>query len=112
MFSSTMQMHKAVSGRSLTRRNPVRTYHYDPYGNVTGSTGTTYNRFGYAGEYTDGKSGLVYLRARYYDPSTEEFLSRDPLVETTGSLMPTQAITRPTLPTQAAFSQTASARVA
>src|SRR5207244_11827704 len=29
-----------------------------------------YNPFAYAGEYTDAESGFVYLRARYYDPST------------------------------------------
>ncbi len=31
------------------------------------------------GEYTDAESGLQYLRARYYDPATGQFLSRDPL---------------------------------
>jgi RHS repeat-associated protein len=40
-------------------------------------------RFGYLGEYTDAESGLVYLRARYYDPSTGQFLSRDPITALT-----------------------------
>lgn len=30
-------------------------------------------------------SGLYYLRARYYDPTTAQFLSRDPMVATTRS---------------------------
>ncbi len=74
------------SVRALTDANGsvVNTYNYDAYGNIASSTGTTYNRFGYTGEYTDGESGLVYLRARYYDPSTQQFLSIDPLVGMTG----------------------------
>ena len=35
--------------------------------------------------YTDAETGFVYLRARYYDPATGQFLSRDPLVALTGS---------------------------
>ena len=35
--------------------------------------------FGYAGGYTD-PTGLIYLVNRYYDPSTGQFLSVDPLV--------------------------------
>jgi RHS repeat-associated protein len=34
--------------------------------------------FGYAGEVRDAETGLVYLRARMYDPATGRFLSRDP----------------------------------
>lgn len=34
--------------------------------------------FGFAGEYTD-PTGLIYLRARYYDPATAQFITRDPL---------------------------------
>jgi RHS repeat-associated protein len=55
-------------------------YTYDAYGNLLGKTGTVANPFGYAGQYTDSESGLIYLRARYYDPSTAQFTSRDPLV--------------------------------
>lgn len=35
--------------------------------------------FGFAGEYQDKETGLYYLRARYYDPRTGAFLTRDPL---------------------------------
>jgi len=62
----------------------ANTYSYDAYGNTTSSTGTVYNPFGYAGEYTDSESGFVYLRARYYDPATQQFLSVDPWVRKTG----------------------------
>ena len=37
-----------------------------------------YNPFGYRGEYTDSESGLVYLRARMYDPETGRFINEDP----------------------------------
>jgi len=59
------------------------TYSYDPYGNPTTHTGTITNPFGYAGQYTDPETGLQYLRARYYDPQTQNFLTRDPLVAST-----------------------------
>jgi RHS repeat-associated protein len=32
-----------------------------------------------AGQYTDAETGFQYLRARYYDPATGQFLNRDPL---------------------------------
>ena len=37
------------------------------------------------GRYTVAETGLIYLRARYYDPTTGQFLTRDPLVALTGS---------------------------
>jgi len=38
-----------------------------------------------SGPVVDAETGFVYLRARYYDPATGQFLSRDPLVALTGS---------------------------
>jgi RHS repeat-associated protein len=56
----------------------IATYSYDPYGKPLTSTGSSSNPFRYAGQYTDA-TGLQYLRARYYDPETAQFLTRDPL---------------------------------
>lgn len=53
---------------------------WDAYGNQTATTGTAISPFGWAGEYRDAESGLTYLRARYYDPATGQFLTRDPLI--------------------------------
>jgi RHS repeat-associated protein len=53
-------------------------YTYDPFGNLTGQTGTLSNPFLFSGQFRDGESGLYYLRARYYDPATAQFISRDP----------------------------------
>ena len=55
---------------------------YDAYGVVLTTTGTT-TPCGYAGQYTDAESGLQYLRARYYDPATAQFLTVDPLLAQT-----------------------------
>jgi RHS repeat-associated protein len=50
----------------------------------TRSVSSVYNPFGYAGEYIDAESGLTYLRARYYDRSTQQFLTRDPMEAESG----------------------------
>lgn len=63
----------------------VATRSYDPYGQVVASSGTAATHFGFTGGYTDDETGFVFLRARYYDPATGQFLSRDPLVGTTRS---------------------------
>jgi len=56
---------------------------YTAYGTRT-TTGTT-SAFGYAGQYTDTETGLQWLRARYYDPTTGQFLTVDPLAAATGN---------------------------
>ena len=76
------QSDQLGSTRALTdgSGNVVATSDYDSYGSPTSSSGSAVNPFGYAGQYTDTESGLQYLRARYYDASTQEFISRDPAV--------------------------------
>ena len=49
---------------------------YTPYGETLASLGSFSTDFGYTGELTDG-TGLINLRARYYDPSTGRFLTKD-----------------------------------
>jgi RHS repeat-associated protein len=56
---------------------------YNPYGTLETSTGAL-SALGYAGQYTDAETSNQYLRARYYDPDTGQFLSRDPAVVLTG----------------------------
>ena len=95
----------------ITTKNGVDTirwYHHDQLGStrmLTGSTGAVLNTFsytplglpsaalsttqttplGWAGEYRDTETGYTYLRARYYDPATAQFLTRDPLEALTRS---------------------------
>jgi RHS repeat-associated protein len=49
---------------------------YDPYGNTRQTIGDAQTNFGFTGEFID-PSGLIYLRARYYDSLTGRFATRD-----------------------------------
>lgn len=59
------------------------TFTYGPYGELTGHTGTATTPLGYDGQYTSSDTGLIYMRARVYDPATAQFLTVDPLIATT-----------------------------
>ena len=59
-------------------------YTYTPYGAVLEHSGTATTQLGFNGQYRNQSTGLIYLRARVYDPVTAQFLSVDPLVEETG----------------------------
>ncbi|AIG26121.1 RHS repeat domain-containing protein [Brevibacillus laterosporus] len=52
-------------------------YEYDLWGNVESKQETMSNPFLYAGELYDEESGLIYLRARYYDPNDGRFITED-----------------------------------
>jgi len=55
---------------------PLASLSYDPWG--TPQDSATPPTFGFTGELQDAASGLVYLRARWYQPGAASFLSRDP----------------------------------
>jgi RHS repeat-associated protein len=56
---------------------------YDPYGNTTATTGSATTLLGYDSQYANSDTGLIYLRARVYDPATAQFLSTDPFASLT-----------------------------
>jgi RHS repeat-associated protein len=61
------------------------TYRYGPNGAVWKHTGTAGTQMGWAGQFRmNTENQLIYLRARTYDPVTAQFLSVDPLAESTG----------------------------
>jgi len=86
----TAYLHGDLIGsiRSVTGENGevLAESDYGPYGAALTTNHSEavpqVTRFGFAGEYAD-ESGLIYLRARYYDPTTGQFLTRDPLESTT-----------------------------
>ncbi|HWX45200.1 MAG TPA: RHS repeat-associated core domain-containing protein [Solirubrobacteraceae bacterium] len=55
---------------------------YGAYGTPT-CEGTATTPLGYDGQYTNSDTGLIYLRARYYDPATAQFLTVDPALSKT-----------------------------
>ena len=62
----------------LTSGNTVvRDYEYDAYGKERGISPADENPFRYSGEYFDSETGFIYLRNRYYDPSSARFISED-----------------------------------
>lgn len=71
--------HGSTRALSTTAGALVQRYAYDAYGNMLSGTGLTADAknaltsFHYSGEQTDTATGLQYLRARYYDPSTGRF---------------------------------------
>ena len=59
-----------------TDTNPSN-YSYDAYGNKSGSSDNLPSPYGYNGYYRDSETGLYYLNARYYDPTTQQFTQED-----------------------------------
>jgi RHS repeat-associated protein len=63
--------------------NITATYDYTPYG--TAAMGTPPKGPGYTGHVNDPETNLVYMQARYYDPTSGRFLSIDPKDPTAGN---------------------------
>jgi RHS repeat-associated protein len=57
--------------------NLSSTLSYDSFGNLT--SGSPFTRYTYTGRETDADTGLLYYRARWYDPQQGRFLSDDPI---------------------------------
>jgi RHS repeat-associated protein len=57
---------------------------YGAYGAPT-CEGTTTTPLGYDAQYTSADTGLIYMRARVYDPATAQFLTVDPLDAISGA---------------------------
>ena len=73
----------SVTGILTENANLTNSYQYDPYGNLTSGTADGVNYYGYNGESTNAKTGLQYLRARYYDAENGTFTTEDSDLGTT-----------------------------
>jgi RHS repeat-associated protein len=70
---STLALTNAAGGVSDA-------YAYDPYGNLLAHTGSSVQPFTFVGRHgVRQEGGLYQMGARYYDPQTTRFLSREPL---------------------------------
>jgi len=85
-------------GSTLALTDPTGTvtdsYAYTPYGELLQHSGSNEQPFTYAGRRGVRKEGTVYqMRARYYDPVTARFFSREPVwpdISDAGQLNPHQ----------------------
>ena len=73
----------SVTGILTENANLTNSYQYDPYGNLTSGTADGVNYYGYNGEFTNVKTGLQYLRARYYNAENGTFTTEDSDLGTT-----------------------------
>jgi RHS repeat-associated protein len=64
----------------------VARYLYDPFGNVLSKSGllADANAYQFASGEVHGNSGLSYFARRFYDPTTQRWLNRDPIRELGG----------------------------
>jgi RHS repeat-associated protein len=69
--------HGSVRFLTDTNGSITDTYTYDAYGNLIGKTGSTPNNYLYAGQQWDPDLGMYYNRARYLNPNTGRFWTRD-----------------------------------
>ena len=60
-------------------------YSYDSFGTRTQVNGLS-QRYGFTGREVDDETGLMYYRARHYDPELGQFLQRDPMGFGSGDL--------------------------
>ena len=73
----------SVTGILTETANLTNSYQYDLYGNLTSGTADGVNYYGYNGESTNVKTGLQYLRARYYNAENGTFTTEDSDLGTT-----------------------------
>jgi RHS repeat-associated protein len=68
-------------GMSDFSGNVVNRYAYDAFGKVLNQEETIPNPFKYVGQFgvMDEGNGLLYMRARYYDPEIGRFINKDPI---------------------------------
>ena len=84
--AATSTLHADALGTTCALTSNTQTttdtYLYDAWGNLITSSGTTVNPFRWVGRYgyyQDASTGLVYVRARMYQPTVARWCSVDPI---------------------------------
>lgn len=75
---------RSVLDRSTLVEAVTKSFRYAAYGEIVQPNANVPTLLGFTGELRDS-SGLIYLRARWYDPGTGRFMSRDPFRGSTGA---------------------------
>lgn len=65
-------VRQEMVGKNVTAVNT-----YEPYGTLLNQIGVSATTYGFTGEQEDSATGLLYLRARYYNPSLHTFMVKD-----------------------------------
>lgn len=73
----TQNAHGDVVNLTNADGDVIKSYTYDAFGVEKNIIDSDSNPFRYCGEYFDAETGTIYLRARYYNPTTGRFISRD-----------------------------------
>ena len=71
--------HGDVTALADANGSITKNYQFDAFGNELSQSDNDINPFRYCGEYYDAETGTIYLRNRYYDPSSGRFISEDPI---------------------------------
>ena len=80
-LSADLQGQTGSVGLTVAHGGRVASYRtYSPYGAVDHETRSSSDPHGYLGGWTDAGTGIVLLGARWYDPTSGQFLSPDPMV--------------------------------
>jgi RHS repeat-associated protein len=66
----------SITALTDTKGKVIEKISYDSFGDSVGSTRT---RYGYTQRERDSLTGLIYYRARWYDPQLGRFISEDPI---------------------------------
>jgi RHS repeat-associated protein len=76
-----------VAGLVSSSNQVVNEYRYTPFGELLGGFEQVPQPLGFTAREQDRESGLVFMRARYYDPQTGRFISED-LIGLAGGINP------------------------
>jgi RHS repeat-associated protein len=72
----------STAAMTTTTGTLSRTYTYDSWGNIAAQTGSVPNPFTFTSR-ESSEVGLMYYRARYYNPNIGRFIREDPIISET-----------------------------